>query len=196
MADDPLLKKYPTPPTLAQFRKDAPQYADIPDGELADKLYERYKDQFKSDSPIAHPRVAFYAKINYNPYALKNLPHDAAELVSGATMGLVGPEAKTAEDRANQGAGREMLAALPASVMGGIRQAAPFVLNPPASWAAKIANAPVLGPAITGALGNPNVQRALATLGKGALYGVGLGGAGAGAGAGTYALLRRLGVIQ
>ncbi len=191
MPDDPLLKKYPTPPTLEQFRKDNPQYGDISDGELADKLYERYKAQFKSDSPIAHPRVAFYAKVGYNPYGLKNLPHDLAELGSGATFGLVGPEAKTATDKENQTAGREMLAALPSAATGGIRQGAPFVLNPPPSWAAKVANAPFLGQNVTNALSNPVIQRALAAMGKGLAFGTGA----LGSGAGGFAVLKRLGLI-
>lgn len=104
---------YPKPPSIADVRKLYPALADKSDGVIADKLYDVYRDTYEKDAPaFSHPRIKFYADINYDPYSLKKLPHDLGQVLSGATMGVTEPltgKAETAEDEANRTAGEEML---------------------------------------------------------------------------------------
>lgn len=185
-----LLAKYPEPPTLDEFRKMYPQYDNKSDGVIADKLYDVYADKLADPSdPFAHPRIAFYAKIGYDPYGIADLPHDLGQLLTGATFGATEPltgEAQTHEDKENRKAGEEIgaiVAGQAASGMLGLARGGlpPGRITPRWTPPASQLGGPVIrGVPVAQIISHPLVK-----------LGIALGGGATG----TYATLKRLGIV-
>jgi hypothetical protein len=169
--------------TIAEVRKKFPQYDKVSDGQLADALYHKYYSYM--------PRLQFYAKIGYDPYSLKQLPHDLGQLAAGALPKAVSdtlkiPAPSSPEDTQNRTSGGEMLMGLGRGPAGGQSMLTPPSLRggswqnfPPAQASANPISPNITGP-IASTLSSPLVK--------------GMGALGAG-GAGVYGLLKRLGVI-